>query len=95
MREPEKQYDMSKRAAAVNIAALRAAVAAYLAYLGFTLIRDVLTGASALTPVLAWAAGLLFIAGAAVFALYIRRRWRADMKGAELPASERDKDPEK
>ena len=94
MRQSETQYDMAKRGTATSIAVLRAAVAAYLAYLGYTLIRDVLSGASALTPVLAWAAGLLFIAGAAVFALYIRRRWRADMKAAELPAAEDEQDPE-
>ena len=90
MKEPEKQYDMTRRASAINIAVLRSAVAAYLAYLGYDLIRDACTGVSALSPVLAWAAGLAFIFGAAAFAFFIRKRWHADMKAAELPAQQNE-----
>ena len=64
MRQSETQYDMAKRGTATSIAVLRAAVAAYLAYLGYTLIRDVRAGGSAMSPALAWTAGLLFIAAA-------------------------------
>ena len=94
MRESETQYDMAKRGTATSIAVLRSAVAAYLAYLGYTLIRDVRAGGSAMSPALAWTAGLLFIAAAVVFALYIRRRWLADMEAARLPSSEQDESPE-
>ena len=94
MRDPDTQYDTAKRSAAANIAVLRAAVAAYLIYLGYTLIRDAITGVSTMAPALAWAAGLLFIAAAAVFGLYTWRRWCADMERAKLPPPGEDRDTE-
>ena len=92
MRESETQYDMAKRGTATSIAVLRSAVAAYLAYLGYTLIRDVRAGGSAMSPVLAWTAGLLFIAAAVAFGFYTWRRGRADVEAARFSA--RPEDPE-
>ena len=74
---------------AVNFFALRAAVAAYLIYLGFDLFRAYLIGASTLSPALAWICGPGFMAAGAAFILYSWRRYRresaaaADKKGGD------------
>ena len=48
-----------------NVASLRAVVAAYLFYLGFTILRDVLKGEPGSLPVwLLWLCGILFMLAA-------------------------------
>ena len=64
------EYDTAKRTKVNNLAVLRAVVAAYLAWLGFSLIRDCLRGASTLSPAFSWTAGLVFIAAALAFVYY-------------------------
>ena len=89
------EYDTAKRTKANNLAVLRAVVAAYLAWLGFSLIRDCLRGASTLSPAFAWTAGLVFIAAALAFAFYIWRQWKRELSAAKLPKPEADRaDPE-
>ncbi len=89
------EYDMAKRTKANNLAALRALVAGYLAWLGFSLIRDLLRGTSTLSPAFAWTAGLVFIAAALAFAFYIRRQWKRELAAAKLPKPEAEiEDPE-
>ena len=89
------EYDTAKRAKANNLAALRALVAAYLAWLGFSLIRDCVRGASTLSPVFAWTVGLVFIAAALAFGFYIRRQWKRELAAARLPKPESNEaDPE-
>ena len=89
------EYDAAKRTRANNLAVLRALVAAYLAWLGFSLIRDCLRGASTLSPAFAWTVGLVFIAAALAFAFYIRRQWKRELAAARLPKPEANEaDPE-
>ena len=89
------EYDTAKRTRANNLAVLRALVAAYLAWLGFSLIRDCVRGASALSPVFAWTAGLVFIAAALAFGFFIRRQWKRELAAARLPKPEANEaDPE-
>ena len=89
------EYDMAKRTKANNLAVLRAVVAAYLAWLGFSLIRDCVRGASTLSPAFAWTVGLVFIAAALAFAFYIWRQWKRGLAAARLPKPEADgTDPE-
>ena len=76
-----------KRTRATNIATLRAVVAAYLVYLGGSLIADYLRGRSGVSPFLAWAPGLLFIAAGIGFGYYTWKTWRAAV-AAEPPAEE-------
>lgn len=71
-----------KRARAANMGVLRAVVAAYLVYLGGSLIRDWLQGGSTLAPWMVWLCGLFFIAAGLGFGLYTWRRWKADAKAA-------------
>ena len=89
------EYDAAKRTRANNLAVLRALVAAYLAWLGFSLIRDCVRGASTLSPAFAWTAGLVFIAAALTFAFYIRSQWKRELAAAKLPKPEANEaDPE-
>ena len=84
------EYDAAKRTRANNLAVLRALVAAYLAWLGFSLIRDCLRGASTLSPAFAWTAGLVFIAAALAFAFYAWRQWKRELAASKLPPRETD-----
>ena len=89
------EYDTAKRTRANNLAVLRALVAAYLAWLGFSLIRDCVRGASTLSPAFAWTVGLGFIAAALAFAFYIWTQWKRELAAARLPKPEANEaDPE-
>ena len=72
-----------ERAKAVNRAALRGVICAYLIYLGGSLLRDMLRGESTLSPLIGWGAGLLFVLGGAGFGFFTWRRWKLDVKAAE------------
>jgi TRAP-type C4-dicarboxylate transport system permease small subunit len=78
----ERKPNDTGRQKSVNMAALRAAVAAYLIYLGWSLIWDRLNGKDSLTPVLAWLAGLAFLLGGAAYGWYTWRRWRRERSAA-------------
>lgn len=83
MNEDESGKKSAVGAQAMNRAALRAVVGAYLIYLGVSLIRDRLNGKSAMTLWLAWGIGIFFaLAGAGVI-FYAWRRWRADAAARE------------
>ncbi len=73
---------IQKRSKAMNLASLRAVVAAYLIYLGSSLIVDHLRGRSTLSPVFVWLAGLFFIAVGIAFGFYVWKCWRADRDAA-------------
>lgn len=82
------EYDPQKRARAVTAATLRAAVALYIVYLGWNIIKGVREGGTTMAPWLGWTAGLLFIAAALGFAFYAWKRYRQDVEAARLPVSE-------
>ena len=84
------EYDTAKRTKANNLAGLRAVVAGYLVYLGFSLIRDLLRGTSTLSPAFAWAAGLGFIAAALAFGFYAWKLWKRELAAAKLPPQAED-----
>ncbi len=83
-------FAAADRSRAVNLLALRAVVAAYLVYLGASLIYGELTGASSLPPAAAWLAGLLFLVGGGLFGLFTWRRWRAESETAKQPPENDD-----
>lgn len=85
MREDGTKYDLQRRSRVGTTVSLRAIAAAYLIYLGWTLIRDFLNGSSTMPAWLSWAAGLGFIAVGAAFGLYAWKRYQADLKAAEIP----------
>ena len=75
-----------------NFFAVRLAVAAYLVYLGFDLLRDFLAGASTLSAAAAWGFGLGFMAAGLGFGVYSFLRYRRET--AKEKAEETGKTPE-
>ena len=94
MNQNSEETDMQKRSKATNLASLRAVVAAYLIYLGFSLILDYMRGRSTLSPVFVWLIGLVFITAGIVFGFYIWRRWCADRDAARFPETEKNDSPD-
>ena len=81
------EYDLQKRSRAVTAATLRAAVALYIVYLGWSIIKGVREGSTTMAPWLGWTAGLFFIAAALGFAFYAWRRFLREQEAARLPVS--------
>ena len=86
MGDRELKYDTRKRARADNIAAIRAVVAGYLAYLAWQIVKGVRSGESTMTPAVGYAIAALFVLAAAAFAVYLIRRWKKEVEAARLPA---------
>ena len=76
MDENKKERSAAGKNRTVNLFALRLAVAAYLVYLGFDLLRGFLAGASTLPAASAWGFGLGFMAAGLGFAVYSFLSWR-------------------
>ncbi|MCR5576345.1 MAG: hypothetical protein K6F56_04995 [Oscillospiraceae bacterium] len=93
-KEPQLEYDVQKRAKASTAATFRAVVALYFLYLARQIIRGAMDGSSSMSPVLAWIAGLGFIAAALAFGFYTWKRWRAEVEAARLTPAETDDDTE-
>ena len=94
MDENDRNRQSADGRRAVNLFALRIAVAAYLVYLGFDIFRNYLIGASTLSPVQAWVFGPGFMVAGLAFAFYSWRRFRreraaADERGKALETDER------
>lgn len=85
MNEQQKPNERAGFASPGGMAILRAAVAGYLIYLGFTLIRDLLSGSSGLPPAAAWGIGAVFMLAGALFLVYAWRRFRAEQKAEAAP----------
>ena len=83
--EVKFEYDIQKRARAGTRATLRAVVALYIAYLGWSVIRGVREGTSTMAPWIGWTAGLVFIAAALGFGIYVLKRYRRELEEARLP----------
>ena len=78
----------------VNLFALRLAVAAYLVYLGFDLLRTFLVGASTLSPAAAWCCGVGFMAAGLGFGIYSLLRYRREAAAEKNKTEETGKTPE-
>lgn len=76
MDDRKQEDDAARKSRAGNKAALRLAVAVYLLYLGYTILRDMLVGISSLSPVLGWTAGVGFIVCGLLFGWYSWKRWK-------------------
>ena len=88
MDRKSEETSAQKRTRSTNLASLRAVVAAYLVYLGGSLIVDHLRGRSDMPPILAWAAGLIFIAAGIGFGYFIWKQWKAESAAAAAPAED-------
>lgn len=92
MGDREQKYDTRKRARADNIAAIRALVAGYLAYLAWQIVKGVRTGESTIAPAVGYAIAALFVLAAAAFTVYLIRQWRLETEAARLPESDETKE---
>ena len=84
MKKDRQEYDDQKWARAGTAAATRTLVALYIAWLGVKLIRGVVAGDTTMPPALGWIGGIVFIAAALAFGVYIWKRWRQDREAARL-----------
>ena len=91
--DEEKKEKSAEKNRAVNFFALRLAVAAYLAYQGFDLLRAYLVGASTLSAAAAWGCGVGFMAAGLAFGVYSLLRYRRET-GEEKNRAEEEKKPD-
>ncbi|MDO4862137.1 MAG: hypothetical protein Q3984_05660 [Eubacteriales bacterium] len=94
MDEKNRETSAAKSSRTVNLFALRLAVAAYLVYLGFDLLRTYLVGASTLSPAAAWGCGVGFMAAGLGFGLYSLLRYRREAAAEKNKTEETGKTPE-
>ena len=92
--DDNRQKQTAEGRRAVNLFALRAAVAAYLVYLGFDLFRAYLAGASTLSPTMAWLCGPGFMAAGLGFGVYSYLRYRREKAAAPEGQSDAADEPE-
>ena len=83
MDENKKENSAAGKNRTVNLFALRLAVAAYLIYLGFDLLRAFLIGASTLPTVAAWGFGVGFMAAGLGFGVYSFLHYRRETAAKE------------
>lgn len=91
--EPQFEYDIQKRAKAGTAATFRAVVALYLVYLAYQIVRGVRDGTSSMSPVVAWIACIVFVAGGVAVAFYAWKRWQADLEAARFPKQKTEDPP--
>ncbi|MBQ7473139.1 MAG: hypothetical protein IJS79_02165 [Oscillospiraceae bacterium] len=94
MDEKNKEKAAAGSSRTVNLFALRLAVAAYLVYLGFDLLRSFLVGASTLSPAAAWGSGVGFMAAGLGFGVYSLLRYRREAAAARNKTEGTGKTPE-
>lgn len=88
----QPRYDPQKRSKATITAVLRAIVAFYLAYLGWTVAQNAGGPDTSMKPWMGWAIFALFSAVGIAFGVYTMKRYQADLKAAELPDREERED---
>lgn len=85
-----KKYDLQRKARAGTSAGLRGLVAAYLIYLGWKILNGALAGSFPAGQWIGVLIGVAFILAALGFGVYILRRYRLDLKAAELPEDQEE-----
>ena len=84
----QPRYDEQKRSKATITAVLRALVAFYLAYLGWTIARNSGGEETTMLPWMGWAICAVFMAVGIGFGVYTMKHYQTDLKAAELPSEE-------
>ena len=80
--------DFQRQRQASTRAGIRGAAALYILYLGWSILRDTVKGASTLPVWLGWLAGLGFMAAALAFGVYTYRRYLVDRAPVEPEAEQ-------
>ena len=81
----QPRYNEQKRSKASITAVLRAIVAFYLAYLGWTIAQNSGGEDTTMLPWMGWSICGVFFVVAICFGVYTMKRYQADLKDAELP----------
>ena len=81
--DDRKKQTEAVRTRESSFTVVRAVVAGYLVYLGFSLLRGTTDGGTAMPLRLKWFFSLLFIIAGLLFAVYTWRRWRRFSTGQE------------
>ena len=84
-KKEQPRYNEQMRSKATISAVLRAIVAFYLAYLGWTIAQNSGGADTTMQPWVGWAIFAVFTAVAIGFGVYTMKRYQADLKEAELP----------
>ena len=84
----QPRYNEQKRSRASITAVLRAIVAFYLAYLGWTIAQNSGGDNTTMQPWMGWSICAVFTVVAIGFGVYTMKRYQADLKAAELPQEE-------
>lgn len=93
MNNQNENIDQAKKTKISNMTILRAVVAGYLFYLGFTILRDVLKGEPGSLPLwLLWLCGILFMLSAIAFGFYTWKYYQKEM--ASLRDESKEGEPE-
>ena len=74
-------------------AVLRGVIAAYLVYLGASLVYDQIRGISSLSPLLVWTVGPLFVLSGLGFGLYTWRTWKNEKQEAAVQEKPTEQPP--
>ena len=95
MNNQNDSFDPARKTKISTIAVLRAVVAGYLFYLGFTILRDLLQGGASpagtpgsLPPWLLWLCGILFILAALAFGWYTWKQYQKQMSALNSESSQ-------
>ena len=94
MNRQNENIDPARKSRIGNIAILRAVVAGYLFYLGFTILRDLLqgkaapSGAGSLPVWLLWLCAILFMLAALAFGYYTWRQYQKQMAALRSESTE-------
>ncbi len=81
----QPRYNEQMRSKATISAVLRAIVAFYLAYLGWTIAQNSGGEDTSMEPWMGWAICAVFFIVGIAFGVYTLKRYQADLKDAELP----------
>lgn len=91
MNNQNENFDPARKSRITNIAVLRAVVAGYLFYLGFTILRDLLSGNPGSLPLwLLWLCGIFFMLAALAFGYYTWRQYQKQMSALRAESPEKE-----
>ncbi len=82
----KKEYDPATMGKAMSGMALRVIVSAYLVYLAWKILSETLNGGSPIPAWGAWLIFLLFVGAAAYFCVYAWKRYKKELKSADISA---------
>ena len=91
MNNQNENFDQANKTKISNMTILRAVVAGYLFYLGFTILRDVMKGEPGSLPIwLLWLCGIGFMLAALAFGFYTWKQYQKQMSALQSESKEEE-----